>query len=525
MKSIGETLIDQLQEHDAEVVFGIPGVHTVELYRGLSSSNIRHITPRHEQGAGFMADGYARVSGKTGIAFVITGPGLTNILTPMGQARADSVPMLVVSSVNATYNLGLGLGHLHELPDQLKMAQTVALSSEQVTKAAELVPAVDNAYRILNTERGGPVHIEIPLDVMAHPFDHNPKEHTASSKPYTPIDQIKAAVDLLETAKSPVIIAGGGAKHSGDLITQLADSLDAPVVQTTNARGIMHKHPLGIPASPSLAAVRSLLKQADVVLGIGTEVGPTDFDMYQNGEFPKLSRFIRIDISSEQLARHDTTIGICGRVEDILPELLSMLPSELKSDGLNRASTTRDAAYAELTGDMREQIGCLETIRDAYPNAIVVGDSTQPIYAGNLYYDHDRAGGWFNAATGFGALGYGIPAAIGAAIADPKTQVICLTGDGGAQFTLPELMTAKDEKLPILFIVWNNNGYREIETSMIDAGVDVVGCDPNAPDFKHVAASCGISYQSCTLDDGTLETTLKSADMTNGPAMIEIKIA
>ena len=111
------------------------------------------------------------------------------------------------------------------------------------------------------------------------------------------------------------------------------------------------------------------------------------------------------------------------------------------------------------------------------------------------------------------------------AIADPTAQVICLTGDGGAQFTLPELMTAKDEKLPILFLLWNNNGYREIETSMIAAGVDVVGCDPNAPDFKHVAASCGISYQTCTFGDGTLETKLQSADMSNGPAMIEIKIA
>ncbi len=526
MKSIGETLIEQLQAHGAEVVFGIPGVHTVELYRGLSSSNIRHVTPRHEQGAGFMADGYARVSNKTGIAFVITGPGLTNILTPMGQARADSVPMLVVSSVNATYNLGFGRGHLHELPDQLKMAQTVALSSSQVTNAAELVPTVDNAYHILNTDRGGPVHIEIPLDVMARPFDQNHTRSAPAPKPEIPVDQIEAACDLLKTAKSPVIIVGGGAKHANDLITQLAERLDAPVVQSTNARGIMHKHPLCVPASPSLDAVRALLGQADVVLGLGTEMGPTDFDMYQNNGFPELSNFIRVDISAEQLARHPLTMSICARVEEVMPKLLSALPkTPLQTDGATRAATTRDAAFADLSSDMKAQVQFLETVRGAYPNAIIVGDSTQPIYAGNLYYDHDRAGGWFNAATGFGALGYGIPAAIGAAIADPTAQVICLTGDGGAQFTLPELMTAKDEKLPILFLVWNNNGYREIETSMVAAGVDVVGCDPNAPDFKHVAASCGIFYQTCTFGDETLETTLQSAEMSNGPAIIEIKIA
>ena len=525
MKSIGETLIDQLEAHGTDVVFGIPGVHTVELYRGLSSSNIRHVTPRHEQGAGFMADGYARISGKVGVAFVITGPGLTNILTPMGQARADSVPMLVVSSVNASYNLGKGLGYLHELPDQLKMAQTVALSSSQITNAAELIPSLDNAYSILNNERGGPVHIEIPLDVMAHPFVQTHAKDIPTPKVNPFLNQIQTACDLLAKAQNPIIIAGGGAKRANDLITQIAEHIHAPVVQTTNARGIMHKHPLCVPASPSLAAVRKLIQQADIVLGIGTELGPTDFDMYGDGGFPEIPNFIRIDLCPDQLTRQPNSIGLCGRAEDILSELLSSLPSQnTQSDGSKRAKTTRDAAYAELTGDMRAQIHFLNTVRDTYPNAIIVGDSTQPIYAGNLYYDHDRAGGWFNAATGFGALGYGIPAAIGAAIADPAAQIICLTGDGGAQFTLPELMTAKDEGLPILFLVWNNNGYREIETSMVAAGVDVVGCDPNAPDFKHVAASCGMPYQSCILDDGTLETILKSADIQNGPAMIEIKI-
>ena len=123
MTSVGEALVVELENRGVSCVFGIPGVHTIELYRGLATSSIRHVTPRHEQGAGFMADGYARVSGKPGVAFVITGPGLTNTLTAMGQARADSVPMLVVSGVNALPSLGNGLGHLHELPDQQGLAR------------------------------------------------------------------------------------------------------------------------------------------------------------------------------------------------------------------------------------------------------------------------------------------------------------------------------------------------------------------------------------------------------------------
>ena len=144
MSSIGEELVRGLAKRGVKTVFGIPGVHTVELYRGLAASGIRHVTPRHEQSAGFMADGYARVSGQMGVAFVITGPGLTNTLTAMGQARADSVPMLVVSGVNRLDTLGKGLGYLHELPDQRGLSGLVALHSERVTQASELAPALES---------------------------------------------------------------------------------------------------------------------------------------------------------------------------------------------------------------------------------------------------------------------------------------------------------------------------------------------------------------------------------------------
>ncbi|KAB2956281.1 MAG: hypothetical protein F9K19_07920, partial [Rhizobiaceae bacterium] len=169
MATVGEALISLLEAHGVDTVFGIPGVHTVELYRGLAGSRIRHITPRHEQGAAFMADGYARAAGRPGVAFVITGPGLTNAITAMAQARADSSPMLVVSSVNQRATLGKGLGYLHELPDQRGLMRTVALSSERVEDPAELQAAMERAFALLTSGRPGPVHIEIPLDVMAQP--------------------------------------------------------------------------------------------------------------------------------------------------------------------------------------------------------------------------------------------------------------------------------------------------------------------------------------------------------------------
>ena len=191
--------------------------------------------------------------------------------------------------------------------------------------------------------------------------------------------------------------------------------------------------------------------------------------------------------------------------------------------GADRAAQARSMAFEALSTEYQAQVRILNAMRDVAPGAILVGDSTQPIYAGNLYYDSDRPHGWFNAATGYGALGYGIPAAIGASIAEPGTRVICITGDGGAQFSLPEIMVAVDENLPITFVIWNNQGYHEIVSSMQDAGVTVVGCDPTPPDFEATAKSFGIPHQHCTADPTAVADALAATARMPGPSMIEIE--
>lgn len=524
MTSIGEALGAHLSARDVEVVFGIPGVHTIELYRGLAGSGIRHVTPRHEQGAGFMADGYARVSGKPGVALVITGPGITNILTPMAQARADSVPMLVLSGVNTLSSLGKGEGHLHELPDQQAVAGAVAKLSVRVENQSDLASAIDRAFAGSTIGRPGPTHIEIPLDIAK--LEHSEALAVEPRQSVVPADadDIASAVDLLRPARSPVILAGGGVRRHDDLLTQLASRLGAPTVLTVNARGLMHGHELVVPASATLHSVRCLIEDADVVLAIGTEIGRTDYDMYGSGIMPELNNMIRVDISTEQLNRQNAALNIRADAGAALEALLAGLPDDHRpsGDGPDRAADTRRLAIEEIGPDMRDTCTVLDTLRDLVPGSIMVGDSTQPIYAGNLYYDHDRPGGWFNASTGYGALGYGIPAAIGAAIAAPQTRVLCLTGDGGAQFSLPELMAAVDEGLPIIFIVWNNRGYREIETLMRQAGVAVVGCDPTPPDFELVAQSCGMAFYRCSCTPGAVADAMGGAVTETGPVMVEI---
>ncbi|MCE2739158.1 MAG: 5-guanidino-2-oxopentanoate decarboxylase [Rhodobacter sp.] len=517
MTTVGQALVAGLRSRGVEVVFGIPGVHTIELYRGLSGGGIRHVTPRHEQGAAFMADGYARVSGKPGVAFVITGPGLTNALTAMAQARADSVPILVISGVNRRDSLGRGLGLLHELPDQAAMVRALC-PSFRVDRPEALDSVLTRAFAALTAGRPGPVHIGIPTDVM--PLPCPPPAAPAPVEQPAPPD-LSAAVQRLARAQRPVILAGGGVRRAEAALRALAERLDAPVVQTVNARGLMHGHALSVPASPSLNAVRSLIAASDQVLALGTELGPTDYDMYVRGGLPDLSGMIRIDLCAAQLARHPAALTLHAEAGNAVSALLPLLGAKT-ADGAARAAAARAAARAELSPAMRDQVAMLEAMRAGVPGAIIVGDSTQPVYAGNLFYDHDRAGGWFNAATGYGALGFGPGAAVGAALASPGTPVICLVGDGGLQFSPGELRTALDEKLPVTFVVWNNAGFQEIADAMADAGTEVIGCTPSPLNLRPFAEACDLPFALVPADPDALYQALSARPQ--GPNLIEIRV-
>jgi acetolactate synthase-1/2/3 large subunit len=285
----------------------------------------------------------------------------------------------------------------------------------------------------------------------------------------------------------------------------------------------MHGHPLAVPASPSLDSVRDLIRGADAILALGTELGPTDYDMYVNGRLPDLSGMIRVDLCAAQLARHPARLAVQADAKSFAAALLPRVAART-GDGAARAQTARHAARRELASlhpDMPDQLAMVEAIRDALPGARIVGDSTQPVYAGNLYFSPDRPCGWFNAATGYGALGYGPGAAIGAAVADPGTPVVCLIGDGGLGFDPAELRVAVDESLPVTFLVWNNAAFREIAEAMQAAQTRVIGCDPSPFDMAHLAAACSLPFARVPQDPEALASALKSP--CPGPRLIEVQ--
>ncbi|CTQ70631.1 5-guanidino-2-oxopentanoate decarboxylase [Roseibium alexandrii] len=522
-KTVGEALIDLLEINGVDTVFGIPGVHTVELYRGLASSSIRHITPRHEQGAGFMADGYARVTGKPGVALVITGPGLTNTITAMAQAYQDSIPMLVISGVNARDSLGHGRGMLHELPDQRAMMATLAVMSHTLLDPNDLSSVMERAFSVLKSRRPGPVHIEIPTDVMPQKITSEAWKPVIASGPRGAAAEVTDLAVKCQSAKRPVILCGGGSISAAQEIQQLAETLDAPLVTTVNARGMFVGHRLSVPASPSLKAVRALVSDADLVIALGTQMGQTDYDMYADNGFPELENLVRVDIDPDQLARGPSAaLSILSTVDQLVTDLLSALPNHsAHCDGGARAKACREETFAALTPKMKAEIAVLETIRDTLPGCIIVGDSTQAIYSGNLYFEAGQPKGWFNAATGFGALGYGPPAAVGASLGAPEVPVVCIAGDGGLQFSLAEIGSAKDCEANVIFLVWNNDGYGEIRTFMEDSGIEPEGVTPSAPDFLKIAEGYGLP--SIRLADvSELNDALIDMAKISGPALIEI---
>ena len=534
MTTCGELLVQLLEAYGVELVFGIPGVHTVELYRGLPKTQIRHVTPRHEQGAGFMADGYARVSGKPGVCFIVTGPGMTNILTAMGQAYADSVPMLVISSVNRTEQLGMGDGRLHELPSQSRVVAGVSAFSHTLLRAEQLPQVMARAFAIFASARPRPVHIEIPIDVIALPAD--PALVAVRSIPLRPgprPSDVERAAHLLMSSKTPLFILGGGAADAAEAAKCLAEDVDAPVINTVNAKGILPPgHPLHAGENMAFEPIRRAIATADVVLAAGTEFGETE--MYPE---PKPLQFngklIRIDIDAEQLVRGisaEVPIASDARLalEAIRSAFIALKGVGQRSArathgvGATRAAAIRIATAKLWWPEIALHHKIARIVLENLPDAILVGDQTEPVYALNQCFEAPRPRSYFNCSTGYGTLGFALPAGIGAKLAAPSRPVVVMVGDGGLQFSIAELASAVEAETPLVLLLWNNQGYGEIKSYMLERKITSIGVDIFTPDFLTIAKGFGwYATRPGSFDELALE--LQQAATRKGPTFIELK--
>lgn len=382
MTTLGEILPPLLEAHGFDTVFGIPGVHTVELYRGMPETALSHVTPRHEQGAGFMADGYARSTGRPAACFIISGPGMTNIATAMGQAYANSVPMLVISSVLNRNELGRGEGRLHELKNQSALIEGVAAFSHTVMSPDELPAVLDRAAAVFHSARPRPVHIELPLDVIVAPADHltvYAAPHPARPAPAP--EAVAMAADWLGNAENPLIILGGGAAGVADQARRMVEALGAPTLLTINAKGILPPgHPLLVGTLLPQQPVLEALRDADVVLAVGTELGETDTLLF--GGRPKIDgKLIRVDIEAEQISRNARAdLGIVADA-GAFSAALADKAGKPGSTGAERAARLRDAAWTPIPPAYQTHGRIFDQISKRWPDLIVAGNSTSPSMA------------------------------------------------------------------------------------------------------------------------------------------------
>ena len=518
---LGEAVVGLLAEHyGVDTVFGIPGVHNIELYRGLHRFGVRAVSPRHEQGAGFMADGWSVVTGRPGVCTLISGPGLTNALTPMAQAFHDSRPMLVLAATTPTVALGKRFGPLHDLDDQAAIARTVTAFSETVLDPARVPVLVARAFEVFGSRRPRPVHLAFPTDLLELEVEPFVPLRSSSSRPTPAAAQVAEAARVLAASSSPVIIAGGGAIDAGTALRSVAERLDAPVVLTGNAKGALaSSHPLCVGNALVDPGVQTRIEAADVALVVGTEL--SDADLYNGGRALQFTgTVVRIDIDADQLPRRvEPTLGIVADATAALDAIAAALPAAQRG-GTERAAEWRAVWRAGLP---QRFVPWLEALAAATPaDAIVALDSTQLAYSAHMSMPCEAPRSWL-APYGLGTLGCAVPMAIGAKIAAPQRPVVALAGDGGWLFTVAEMATATDLGLGVVLVLWDNRGYAQIRQSFDDVDAPRMGVDVSSVDPEGIARGFGWGTTTVHSPD-ELVTALRAALDAGTPHMVRVVV-
>lgn len=518
----GRAVLETIRGYGVDAVFGIPGTHNLELYRPLADLGIRAVTNRHEQGSGYGADGWAQQTGLPGVVITTSGPGLQNAMSAIGTAFCESRPMIVLSPGVPLGSEFADVGTLHETKDATAMVGAIAEWSRRVTSAAEAVEAVHDAFTLFRTGRPRPVHIEIPLDVLESAAEVPAEARRPRALPQRASGDPAAlaeAARLLNGAERPVIVAGGGSVDAAHEITALADRLGAPVLTTLNGKGVVdERHPLSLGSNLRLAAAREVAEDADVVLVIGSKLGEAELWA------PRLEArgaVVRIDISPLQLDRNlAATVGIVGDAAAVTAELLALLPPDHR---VRRELTVERAAIdAEMRETAPDAVALAEIIVDALPDdAVVAGDSSQIVYmalGSVLRSAHPHS---LLYTPTYATLGYGLPAAIGARVAQTEHPVVTVIGDGALMFCVNELVTAVEQRLDITVVCVDNGGYAEIRQNEVDRGMTPIGVDLVQPDWAALATAFGATGRRAETPDD-IAPSIRSAIAAGGVQLVHI---
>ena len=515
-----EAIVKSLQQYGVDSVFGLPGGQLDHLFDAIykTDGKLKLIHSRHEQGAAYMAYGYARSTGRVGTYIVVPGPGLLNTTAALCTAYACNTPVLCLTGQIPSAGIGTGRGYLHEIPDQLGLIQKLTKWAARIEHPTQAPDRVREAFKQLQTGRPRPVELEMAMDVMGQQGEVAllPPESHVGLAPDS--EQIEQAAKQLGVAKRPMIVVGSGAQNASPEVLRLAEILQAPVTFFRSGKGVIDdRHYL----SQSFPAGHRLWADADVVLAIGTRL---KYQQMYWGLDQNL-KIVRIDIDPTEINRISTPeIGIVADARIALQALLSAL------DRHNSPRTSRKQELTNLKAEFQAtfeekiapQMGYLRVIREELPeDGFFVDEVTQVGFASWYAFPtyHPRH---FISAGYQGTLGYGYATALGVQAAHPDKKVVAIAGDGGFLFNVQELATAVQYGLGVVVIVFNDNKFGNVQRQQKEwFGGRVIASDLHNPDFVQLAESFGLTgYRVRTPDE--LRPVLRSALANSGPALIEV---
>jgi acetolactate synthase I/II/III large subunit len=521
-RSGGDLVVETLAALGATTVFGLPGQHALGVFDALRRSDLRYIGLRVENNAGFAADAYGRITGEAAPLLLSTGPGALTSLAALQEAAAASAPVLAVSSQIPSAGLGGGRhGYLHELPDQSASFRGVVKSVHTVRAQSQIPSAIEAAWKSALTAPHGPVWVEIPQDVLLSETlipvvtggDAFPEE-------LPPRPELTAvAADLLSNAARPAIIAGGGVVRAdaSRKLRQLAETLQAPVVTTPGGKGAFPwTHPLSLQSWIEDRHTTDFLEDADVLLVVGSGLGELSSNYHT---FKPRGRVVQIEADLGKLESNHPALGIHADARLALQALLETVTPredaeapERVRDVLARVSDRIAAQELTLEQDL------LASVRRALPaDSPSFWDMTILAYWAWSAFDA-KGPNLLHSAQGAGGLGYGFPAALGAAVADPSRPVLAVSGDGGALYSVAELATARQYDLNVTWLIVDDGGYGILREYMTDAFGQATATELSRPDYVALAESFGVPGVRTTPE--TLEADLAKALGEPGPSVV-----
>ena len=508
----GHALVAALRALDVEVAFGLPGVHNLAAWKGFPGSGVRLVGVRHEQTAGYAADGYARATGRLGVALTTTGPGAANIVAATGEAWSCHTPLLVIATDIPTTvrRPGVHRGVLHETTDQAGFFRPVTKAQLQVSLADGLFATVVEAGRLAMEHPRRPVYLEIPTDLLSTVVDG--LETVPPVAPEVVNLDVAQALSLLGSCVRPLLWAGGGATASGagSLITALAERLGAPVLASYGGRGLLPPdHPLLVPLPPHSRPAGELWDVADLVLVLGSDLDAMNTQGFRQ---PRPPVVIAVDLA-ERLANVEPDVHLWSDVSPAVQALLDGLPLAARSPWSVRPPGREVEAGPETA--------FLDAFESGLPDdAVVVADMC---IAGYWYggFGRVRQSRGLAYPVGWGTLGFGFPAGLGAALSG--RPAVALVGDGGFLFACGDLATAAQEQLPLTTVLVDDGGYGMLAYDFAKDGEQPLGCDLEPPDFVQLAEAFRVDAREVTVAE--LGPAVAKAVASGRPHLLVVKAA